>query len=180
MPFDVANGVLTGDDAATPGLWARDEFVAWLKNTLNDAPFAAKLGVTAQRRAIVTPNRKIARNAFSMATAPPVVFVYDVQIGAWTRGGKRIGGVQKRGKRYEISLLLDMGIGDATPNAVDVVNEERDDSMLPALVADAINKNYETLCEKGFNNPVFAATQDQSGGGRYPHSLSFFVIALDE
>lgn len=190
MPFDATNGVIVGDDARFPELWAKVAFQNWLKALLNDAsgPYAARLGLrlsppfTApllERKAIVTDNRKAARTMFSAKSAPPVFYIFEAKAGDWTRSGARVGGVQKRGKRYEITLGLDMGIGDATPGAVDVVSEENDDSILPAVLCDAVRSNYGLLCERGFNNPAIMPDGSRDGG-RAPHNVTFFVIALDE
>jgi hypothetical protein len=183
MPFDGTHGVVYGDDARKVPQWARGAFCAWLAGKLNDAdgPYADGLGITAERQAVVTDNRLVAREQYSAAGSPPVVFVAQGSVEA-TPSGKRIGGVSYRGTRYEIAMELDMGISDKTPDEDDETAEVRDDSLLASFVSDAVERGRAELDALGLNNgDLKADTEKQRAGeGRYPHRLKCFCLGLND
>ncbi|RYG66319.1 hypothetical protein EON80_15650 [bacterium] len=189
MPSDIKERVIWGPDIHQPNRWARTRFCAWLAERLNDpdGPYAAALSLRVtppysadapERRAIVTDNREIAGAMYSEALSPPVVFVKSGTEDDWRLSGKKIDGEFHHGKRYELDFTIDMGINDATPEEVDVVEEERDDALLADFVSSAIREGYDSLAQIGLNHAVQVPAGNT--GGRHPRKLQFFVIALDE
>ncbi|MBW3635754.1 MAG: hypothetical protein KY445_04710 [Armatimonadetes bacterium] len=177
MPFDLTHGVVYGDDAKTPLKWARETFCEWLAAKLNDpgGPYAAALGVTAERPAFVLENAAIAQAMYRRADAPPVVSVSQGPVNSmdWR---KDIDGVERNGRRIEIECTLGMGVADRTPDDDDVAAERSDDNNLAGFVCDIIGDQWEDLETIGLFNA--AIDPDPEAGVKHPQKLTFFIRTL--
>ena len=165
MPFDPQTKTVVGADARRAKTWAIRTFCAWLESELNAEPYASDLGLTDERKAIVTNNREIAGALYSDEQSPPVVIVRDGPVVTSVNG------------RRMMTLLLDMGVRDMAPDDDNAIDEAEADSMLVDFVFDAIESNYQTLADLGLNNTDLQADAERqrAGSERNPHTLTFFV-----
>ena len=177
MPFDATEGAIYGTDAVTPAAWARVEFCNWLGAKLNDesGPYASGLGVTAQRKTIVTENGRRASVAYSHTLKPPVIEVTQGPIDEmdWR---KQIGSTIYNGQRLMIECALDCGVGDRTPTQDNIQTERDDENNLVGFLTDAITQGYSELSALGLMNVIIAPNGER--GGRNPQKLTFHLRTL--
>lgn len=183
MPYDSTQKVIWGPDALTPEKWARKTFCDWLMARLNDAegPYAAPLGLTAEREAIVTDNGQIAKAMYDDENSPPVVSVMQGPVDG-IDFDREIAGATYKGRHIDLQCILDMGVRDAQPNTDNVAMQRADDSNLAGFVADAVRRGFNPLNLLGlFNCEIEPDTEKQRAGqGRHPMQLTFFIQTLDD
>lgn len=170
MPFDTQTKTLTGAEARRAKTWAKRTFCDWLESVLNAEPYASELGLTEQRKAVVTDNAEIGGALYSEEDSPPVVLVTKTTVETGVNG------------RRMMTLYLDMGVRDAAPNSDNAFDEADGDEMLVDFVFDAINKNFQALADLGLNNSDLQADAERqrAGAERNPHTLTFFVCVQQD
>ncbi len=170
-----------------PEVWGQNTFLAFVRSALNDpaGPYYEALKLAEERPAIVSAARRVAAALYADKDSGPVVFSM-LGPGENTSSGKTIGGTFYEGQRVGVTLKLDMGVNDASPEDPDeeednVADEAAMDAMLGGFVRDIVRRGFAELAALGLNNIAILPDEEnqRAGVGRNPHIVTFFVKTVD-
>ena len=191
MGFHAEKRLWYGDDTRRIRSVARQALIDFLNGKLNHegGPYYTPLGLGEPiegnedgelLQVIVTGSREHAAKLFNGGDGTPVVFVM-LGPSEETPSGATIGGNYFKGRRHDLTFVLDMGINQRTDSAENPVVEAENDAEFADFVYDAVSQGRKELSDRGLHGVSIQpdAEQQRAGNGRNPHTVTCFVTTLD-